>query len=205
MMQGDVWAISPSTSATLLRAAAAIGGAGPVVLLNNGTVAPNGCGYQVLITSAGNDSGITFTVTGIRVGELNGATTTEVLTGPNIGTVATAGFYTVVTSVVASGASAGNVSIGTTGSLALPRTRLKSIYYVGAASAGAIEIRVGTASGALVARYATPATSQASAFNIQAASGGGNGVLVTRNQFGTDYGNAVVVLSQVTEVTLMCG
>jgi flavoprotein len=62
-MQYDIWAITPATSATLLKAAASVAGAGAVTLLTN-DVSAYGTGYKLLFTSAGNDSGITFTITG---------------------------------------------------------------------------------------------------------------------------------------------
>jgi len=65
-----------------------------------------------LFTSAGNDSGITFTITGT---DWNNNPVSEVLTGANATSVYTLYDYKTVTSVVASGASAGNVSIGTNG------------------------------------------------------------------------------------------
>lgn len=67
---------------------------------------------RVLFTSAGNDSGITFTITGT---DWNNNPVSEVLTGANATSVYTLYDYKTVTSVVASGASAGNVSIGTNG------------------------------------------------------------------------------------------
>jgi len=67
---------------------------------------------RVLFTSAGNDSGITFTITGT---DWNNNPVSEVLTGANATTAYTLYDYKTVTSIVASGASAGNVSIGTNG------------------------------------------------------------------------------------------
>ena len=54
-MQGDIWAVNPSTSATFYRAAAAIAGAGNVTLTTT-DAGPNGIGYKILITSAGDDT-----------------------------------------------------------------------------------------------------------------------------------------------------
>ena len=54
MSQGDIFAITPSTSATLLKTAGAIGGAGAITLLTN-DISPHGAGYKLLFTSAGND------------------------------------------------------------------------------------------------------------------------------------------------------
>ena len=65
MSKGDIFAITPSTSATLLKAAAGISGAGAVTLLTN-DVSPSGTGYNLLFTSAGDDRGITFTITELK-------------------------------------------------------------------------------------------------------------------------------------------
>ena len=65
---GDIWAVTPSTSATYYRAAASIAGAGALTLLTD-DAGPNGVGYKVRFTSAGNDSGITFTIVGITVAD----------------------------------------------------------------------------------------------------------------------------------------
>lgn len=196
-MQTDIWAITPSTSATLLKAAAAIGGAGAVPLLTN-NVATNGAGYQLLITSAGDDSGITFTVVGLKVGALTGGFTTEVIPGPNASTATSTNFYSYVQSITASGASDGDVSIGTTGSLALPRTRVKGVYYVGATNDGSIDINLNSASGTLLLRLATPAGSAAMAENVKLP---GAGILTGKAD--TDF--SVVTLSGVSNATLFCG
>jgi hypothetical protein len=65
---------------------------------------------RVLFTSAGNDSGITFTIVGT---DWNNQYASEVLAGANATTTYTIYDFKTVTSIVASGASAGNVSIGT--------------------------------------------------------------------------------------------
>lgn len=66
--------------------------------------------YYVYITSAGDNSGITFTVTGT---DANGNFYSEVLAGTNTLIRVSVNRFTSVTSVTASGASATNVSIGT--------------------------------------------------------------------------------------------
>jgi hypothetical protein len=102
-------------SATNIRTASSIAAAGAVTLngsLVSGGVATLDQPRRVLFTSAGNDSGITFTVTGT---DWNNQSASEVLTGANASTVYTIYDFKTVTSVVASGASAGTVSIGTNG------------------------------------------------------------------------------------------
>lgn len=100
-------------SATNIRTASSIAAAGTVTL--NGSLVSSGTATldqprRVLFTSTGDDSGITFTVTGT---DWNNMPASEVLTGANATTTYTVYDYKTVTSVVASGASAGNVSIGT--------------------------------------------------------------------------------------------
>lgn len=65
---------------------------------------------RVLITSAGNDSGITFTVFGTTQ---SGTAIQETVTGANAGAVATNQDFLTVTKVAASGATASTVQIGT--------------------------------------------------------------------------------------------
>jgi len=102
-------------SATNIRTASTISAAGTVTL--NGSLVSSGTATldqprRVLFTSVGNDSGITFTVTGT---DWNNMPVSEVVTGANATTAYTVYDFKTVTSVVASGASAGNVSIGTNG------------------------------------------------------------------------------------------
>lgn len=68
-------------------------------------------GYErtISLTSAGNISGVNFTITGT---DIRGAAKTEVIAGPNANTVFTTGFFYSITSVAANGAVATNTSIG---------------------------------------------------------------------------------------------
>jgi len=100
-------------SATNIRTASSIAAAGTVTL--NGSLVSSGTATldqprRVLFTSVGNDSGITFTVTGT---DWNNMPASEVVTGANATTTYTVYDFKTVTSVVASGASANSVSIGT--------------------------------------------------------------------------------------------
>jgi hypothetical protein len=197
-MQGDIWAITPSTSATLLRAAASIADAGALTLLTT-DVSANGTGYQLLFTSAGDDSGITFTIVGVKVGDLTGALTTEVVVGADTATASSTNFYTSVQSITASGASAGNVSIGTTGAIAFPRTRIKSLYYVGTANAGSITFNLNGPSGVTILQLDTPASAGAFADSLFIPA---EGLLTTRSGK-TDF--AVLTLTEITKITVFCG
>ena len=152
MEQTDIWSINPSTSATFFKTAATVtGGVYPRALIldnTNPVVAKEGAGYKVIITSGGNDSGITFTINGAIVGQLTeqgqvpNPNNPEVLTGPDgtPTTVTSTYFYSRVDSIVISGAAAGTVAVGTTGDLALPRCRIKGFYILSAAGAGSLKI-----------------------------------------------------------------
>lgn len=82
-----------------------IGGA-----LASGGVATMDYARQLVITSVGNDAGITFTVTGT---DADGLALSEVVTGPNATTTETAGYFKTVTQIASSGATADDVSVGT--------------------------------------------------------------------------------------------
>jgi hypothetical protein len=107
---------SPSTaSTTSLRAAAAIGGAGLITLIEAGkTFDVPRC---VSITSSGNDSPTTYTVTGV---DEYGVTVVENITGPNTTTVNCLKALKTVTSISANVTPTGNISIGNSTKLGLP-------------------------------------------------------------------------------------
>ena len=200
MSTSDVWAITPSTSATLYRAATTItGGGGELELLTN-DAGVNGIGYKVRFTSAADDSGDTFTIVGQKVGDLTGTATTEVVTGADSSTADSTNFYSYIQSITASGNSTGTVSIGTTGSLALPRTRIRGFQYVAAASAGSIVFNLNSTSGAEILKVNTPA----GVGNTQQMSIPGAGILTTRSN-NTDF--AIMTLTQIGEslITVFCG
>lgn len=102
-----------TSSATYFRAAAAIGGAGALVLLQTTLDVPR----NIIITNAGDDTGDTYTVTGT---DEYGAAVIETITGANAGVAAGKKAFKTVSGIVASGASAGNVSIGFGDVLGLP-------------------------------------------------------------------------------------
>ena len=197
-MSFDIWAITPAPDDDSLRANASIAAAGALTLIT-GNVSPYGTGYKIGITSAGNDSGITFTIVGIKVGDLTGSNTTEVVTGGNVGVATSANFYTEIKSIRASGASAGNVKIGSVGSLAFPRTRIKSFYFVGTADAGSVKFNLNSSTGPLLLRIDTPAGAGAFSDSVTIPS---DGVLTTRSGT-TDF--AVMTLTEITNVTVFCG
>jgi hypothetical protein len=88
------------------------GAAGGAVTVGSQSVATLDVARQVGIASAGNDSGITFTLVGT---DWAGMTITEVLAGANIGTATSVLSYKTITSIVSSGAVASTLTVGTTG------------------------------------------------------------------------------------------
>jgi hypothetical protein len=198
MAQGDIWAVSPTTNATYYRAAASIAGAGALTLLQS-TAGSNGIGYKVTITSAGDDSGDTFTIVGHAMGTAPGAVTAEEVVGANAGAATSANYYDSITSITASGASAGNVSIGVLGtSVALPRSRIKGLYYVATSAAGSIAVNLNATTGRLLVKIDTPA----SATVVNSSYIPENGILVAGSA-ATDFG--LVTLTNVTFSTIYCG
>jgi len=236
MEQTDIWSINPSTSATFLRDATTVtGGAFPrALVLKANTVVPgsppilakDGAGYRLMFTSGGDDRGITFTINGSVVGALdaNSASTVnypEVVTGHNaatgVGFATSTYYYSRIDSIVISGAAAGTLSVGTTGSLALPRCRVKGFYIVGGAGAGSLKIDrhswttnlgsvttvppVHTSVTPGIAINVLDVTTPAGATLTQFLSLPGQGILT--GQQPTDF--AVVVATAITDYTLFCG
>ena len=78
-------------------------------VMSNGGTAVLGAGRNVTLTSGGNDSGATFTVTGIGI---TGLEITEDITGGNASTVTTTAFFKSVTSITSDAATAGTLSVG---------------------------------------------------------------------------------------------
>ena len=88
----------------------------------NGSLVVNGVAImdvarQVIITSAGNDSAITFTITGTN---WFGVPISEVLTGANIGVATSVNSYKTVTKIVANSTTASTVTAGTNGVASSP-------------------------------------------------------------------------------------
>lgn len=79
---------------------------------------------KVTVTSDGNESAKTITLTGNRIG---GGQVTETLTGPNATTVTSVKDYKEITAVTFNTAPAGNITVGTADSLSLifPRDAYK--------------------------------------------------------------------------------
>lgn len=109
---GPVLAAAPASIAALQTptGAGALALDGSYVNLGSGiAVMPNATAVKVIITSAGDNSGVQFTVVGTNQ---NNALTTETLPGPNAGSVTTTNYFLTVISVSVSAATAGAVSVG---------------------------------------------------------------------------------------------
>ena len=88
------------------NAALTLGGA----LTSGGAyTADTGTARQITLLSAGNDSGITFTVVGT---DINGDALSETVTGANAGTATSTGYFATISSITAVGNPAGNMSAG---------------------------------------------------------------------------------------------
>ena len=114
---------------------------------------------NVTILSAGDDSGISFTVTGT---DEQGDAATESITGANAGTATGSAFFTTVTQIAAVGDPAGNVSAGSGASIAAPifkgRLRLRGLYAVNTGTAGTITFREGSGTGTIRMQFNTVAS-----------------------------------------------
>ena len=92
------------SAAVANNAALVIGGA-----LHVGNAITNTTGRQVTITSAGNDSAKAFTVVGT---DIDGAALSETVTGANVGTATSVGYFKTIASITAVGNPAGAVFAG---------------------------------------------------------------------------------------------
>ena len=116
MGRSDVQAITISDEVALdadgISTAAAVGDDAALTIggaLHSGGTVTNASGRLVTLLSAGDDSGISFTVVGTDV---NGDALSETVTGANAGTATSSGFFKTITSITAVGDPAGNMSAG---------------------------------------------------------------------------------------------
>ena len=145
---GTVDATDPNglTTAASISGAAALTLNGALIADSKYTTGDN-IGQVITILSAGDDSGITFTIVGT---DANGDAQTEVVTGADAGTASSSGYFNTVDSITTSASSAGNVSAGVlgailatsgemgTGTVFAGRTRIRGLQGVSAATAGNI-------------------------------------------------------------------
>lgn len=192
-MQTDVWAVNPSAGIVDFFKGSATLSAGALALSAN-EIGTNGWGYRLKYTSNGNDTGTTLAITGVAVGELGGNQTTEKIVGANNSFTLSNTYWSVVNSITAETASVGAVQIGFGGDLALPRTRVRAMYYVSVS--GAITL--------------TARKSNKVIFKLDTASSNINniaflppeGLLTTRSTI-NDF--CTVTLAGVTKLTIVCG
>jgi len=149
MGHSDVKVITISDEVALdangISEAAAVGNNAALAIegdLHSGGTVTNASGRKVTLLSAGNDSGISFTVVGTDV---NGDALSESVTGANAGTTTSSGFFKTITSITAVGNPAGDMSAGINNSAAdvifEGRTRLKGFSIVSGGTAGTIEFK----------------------------------------------------------------
>tara|TARA_R100000988_G_C3961006_1_gene146177 strand:- start:278 stop:901 length:624 start_codon:yes stop_codon:yes gene_type:complete len=135
------------------NAALVIGGA----LASGGSVTFD-CPRNITILSAGDDSGISFTVVGT---DESGDAASESVTGANAGTATGTQFFATITSITAVGDPAGNVSAGSgtscCGVISVARCRLRGIYVVNGSGAATIVFREGSGTGTIKMQFATVA------------------------------------------------
>ena len=141
-------ALTTGFSATSICAAQAVGSA--TTLTINGSLASGGQarlgdlpGKYVAITSAGNDSGITFTVAGINYGPQGQYAVTEVISGANTSIAVSTKLFYIVTAITSSAAAAGNVSVGVNGVWTADKAR-QVLYTPGGNDAGITITYTGT-------------------------------------------------------------
>ena len=193
--QYDVWSVSPKADADFYVVSVTPSGAGALGLVAN-TPGINGYGYKVSITSVADETTKNFTITGIPVGSTQSVT--EVVAGGNNTTVYSTRYYATVTSITVSAATADAITVGYGGSLALPRCRIKGVYYVGATNAGSIaidDIGVGTVPSRLF-MYTPGSVTSANSLYMAA-----EGILIGAGL--NEY--ATVARTNVASVTFVCG
>ena len=137
-----------ATDADGISVSASIGSATTLTL--GGTLTSGGSytsgdniGQIITITSAADDSGITFTVVGTNA---VGDALTEVVTGADTTVASSSGYFNTVTSITTSAATAGAVTAGVlgsstagemgTGTVFAGRTRIRGLQGLSGASAG---------------------------------------------------------------------
>lgn len=205
-------ALATGFSATNIAAAQAVAGAGDLTL--DGTSVADGVGQtggqrRVYITSAGNDSGITFTVKGTLSGFGNAGISyqSETITGSNTSVVATTKLFSTITAITASGAAAGNVSVGLQGSATLDKPRRILITSAGNDSGITFTVHgtdwnnnpisqtvTGANAGTAVTTldFATVSRINASAATAGAVTVGTNGVAASRPVFLDTFGDSPI-------------
>jgi hypothetical protein len=127
--------------------------------LSSGGVATFVAARLITITSAGADSGRTFTVTGTDV---NGNVQTESITGPATTTVTGTKYFRTVTEVLVDENTAGAITVGMANNsldvVYAGRVRVRGVYLIHTGAAGTIPFRNGGAAGTAMLTIPTPAS-----------------------------------------------
>jgi len=151
-------AVAADTAA--IAALQTLAGAGNMTLTGSSVSDGSNMDTTVTLTSTGNISGVTFTVTGT---DASGSTITEDITGPNNTTVTGSTKFLTVTQIAADGAVATNTSAGftatsgTAGIVFAGATRIRGLHGVSSSTAGALIIRDGSQTGTKLLEIDTPA------------------------------------------------
>jgi len=151
-------AVAADTAA--IAALQTLAGAGNMTLTGSSVSDGSNMDTTVTLTSTGNISGVTFTVTGT---DASGSTITEDITGPNNTTVTGSTKFLTVTQIAADGAVATNTSAGftatsgTAGIVFTGATRIRGLHGVSSSTAGALIIRDGSQTGTKLLEIDTPA------------------------------------------------
>ena len=190
-MQSDVWSATWFNDAAALKASGTIAGTGAITLLTT-AVGFNGVGAKVTVTSTGDEDDTIFTVVGIG---MDGQQITEIITGVDNNTVTSTNYFTSIISISNDTASVGSISIGLSG-LALPKCRVRGVYFTGASSAGAVLI-TRVSDSRKVLNVVSPGSSASNAFNIWVP---GEGIVTTYTL--DDF--ATVTLTNVGSTTILC-
>ena len=191
-MQSDVWSVTSFSDTAALRAAATVAAATAFTLITS-NLPFNGAGAKVTVTSDGDDGSTDFTVVGTNMA---GDALTEVITGVDTDTVTSTAYFSAITSITPSATSTNDISVGLSG-LALPKCRIRGVYFVGAANAGSV-IVTRVSDSRKVLNVVSAAGSGANAFTFYVP---GEGIVSTY----TIGDHATVTLSQVPSVTFLCG
>lgn len=190
-MQSDVWSATWFNDAAALKASGTIAGTGAITLLTT-AVGFNGVGAKVTVTSTGDEDDTEFEVVGIG---MDGQQITEIITGVDNNTVTSTNYFTSIISISNDTASVGSISIGLSG-LALPKCRVRGVYFTGASSAGAVLI-TRVSDSRKVLNVVSPGSSASNAFNIWVP---GEGIVTTYTL--DDF--ATVTLTNVGSTTILC-
>ena len=152
-----------AASATAISTAAAVGNNAALTLTASPYVTD--AARKITITSAGDDDEISFDIIGL---DQDGNAASERVTGADTGVVSSVNYYTSITSITAVGDPAGNVSAGTSNSIAASifggRLRLKGLYAVNTASAGTISFRDTSPTGTVRMQFNTVGSATSSEY-----------------------------------------